>query len=1223
MNKRIYVEKKEGFQHEVMGLRQQFSQYFNQSFTYLRSYVIYDVFKIDEQTFEKAKQTVFSEQLIEIITDNVELEGKSYIAYEPLDGQFDQRADSAMQCIRLIDPYSEVIVKSGRLIVFDEIEAEVLDKLTTYLVNPVESQLKSLDVLSLNESIEVMAMETYDGFMSWNQTELEHFYLEHGFAMTFDDLVFIQNYFKEVGRQPSETELKVLDTYWSDHCRHTTFMTELQEVTFADTLAIQRIEGVFKQYLEDRQLVGRQAKAMTLMDLATINAKLERTFKNDSPIEVSEEVNACSVVIDVDHEGQIEKWLMMFKNETHNHPTEIEPFGGASTCIGGAIRDPLSGRAYVYQAMRISGSANVLAPLVETMEHKLPQSLLAKKATQGNASYGNQIGLPTTYVHEIYHPSYVAKHLECGAVVGAVKQSDVQRGTPLPGDKIILLGGRTGRDGIGGATGSSVQHKESSLKQSAAQVQKGNAPEEHKIQRLFRKPEVTKIIKRCNDFGAGGVCVAIGELADGLDIQLDQVRLKYKGLNPTEIAISESQERMAVVVDAKDVDTFIEAAMNENCEAYVVAEVTDTHRLRMTYHQTLVVDLDRDFLNSAGVKQKTKVKVEPRQTTYQPEQMELNETALLDLVKDLRFASQKGLSERFDHTIGASTIQGGYVGRTQRTPATASVQLLPVQDGKTSTTSILTYGMIPEMFEQSPFLGGMNSVVESVSKTIAVGGNLSSIYLSLQEYFGRLTTPEKWGNVLQSLLGAYHAMKALDLAAIGGKDSMSGTFEQIDVIDTLISFACSSQHVQKIISPELKQGGNSLYVLQVKRDEQGWIDFNDLKEKYQLFDRYRREIVSASTTDRGNVLLTLFKMALGNDLGFDVQGSSTCLGEFGPGSIVLEVSTPIEEEGLCYLGKVTSKIMRINQEDYPRHALIHAHHQTLEPIYPLQCEAKEQCPEIPITNQNVLRTSPEVVDQVRVLIPVFPGTNCEYDSARVFENLGAEVEFVVFSNLTPAQTQTSVEKLVTAIKRAHIIFFAGGFSSGDEPDGSAKYIVNVLKQTDIKQTIHEHLKQERLILGICNGFQALIKSGLIPYGEIRDGIDDGVTLFHNAIGQHVSTWVDTRCVTNDSPWLSSMKPGTVYRVPVSHGEGRIVGNLKQIDPKQIAFQYVDAHRQPTMNYPENPNGSLAAIEALSACDGLILGKMAHSERVIEGQYERQSLFENGVAYFRKREQHGA
>lgn len=1218
MNKRIFVEKRKGYRQAAESLKQQLNDLFDINLKTLRSMVIYDIFNCDETTFELAKKSIFSEPLIDQVFEQVDLNQVSYLAYEPLSGQFDQRADSAQQCLRLLDPFSQATIKSGRLLIFDRIDQKTLDQLKAYLINTVESQEKDLRTLSNSSEVSVLPMAQYPDFISWDKTRLQDFYDQGSFAMSFADMCYIQDYFKQEQRSPTEMELKVLDTYWSDHCRHTTFMTELVDIKFNDFSISPAIQAVFQSYLSDRKRLNRQDKPLTLMDIATINARLEKAFNTESPIEISDEVNACSVVIDVDHDQESEKWLLMFKNETHNHPTEIEPFGGASTCIGGAIRDPLSGRAYVYQAMRISGSGNVLTPLKETLPDKLPQSLIATKATAGNASYGNQIGLPTTYVQEIYHDSYVAKHLECGAVVGAVKQSDVVRKQPVAGDVILLLGGKTGRDGIGGATGSSISHQADALVQSAAQVQKGNAPEEHKLQRLFRHPEVTLKIKRCNDFGAGGVSVAIGELADGLNIQLDKIKVKYQGLNPTELAISESQERMAVVVAKEDVPFLIEAAFKENCEAYEVAQVTDTNRLVMTYHDQVVVDLKRDFLNSAGVSQQAQVQVTDKPVNVFTQRYSLTVEALRQQVSDLRFASQKGLIERFDHTIGASTVLGGLCGQYQLTPATASVQLLPMPDGKTNTCSILAYGFIPEIFESSAFLGAQYSIIESVSKTLAVGGKLDRIYLSLQEYFGRLTTADKWGNVFQALLGAYHTMKQLNISAIGGKDSMSGTFKQLDVIDTVISFACSYQQRQAIISPELKQIGNNLYLLLVKHNSDGEIDYDDLKQKYQQFQKYQDVICSAMTTDRATAALTLFKMALGNKLGFTINAKEAILTSLISGSIIFETNQELNDSAFIKLGTVSQEMI-INGVLYPKEQLIKDHLSPLEKLYPITTPRSAEKVDVPWTNTIQKFQSLKPVEQVRVVIPVFPGTNCEYDSALAFRKHGAQVDTVVFNNLTPQAIADSIQRLVEAIKQSDIIFLAGGFSAGDEPDGSAKYIVNVLKNEQVKQAVHEHLKQRRLILGICNGFQALIKSGLLPYGEIRDVEETGITLFHNEIGHHVSTWVKTICVSNNSPWLSSIKPGTIYSVPVSHGEGRIVGDVSILSHQQIAFQYCDETGKPTMVYPDNPNGSALAIEGLLSKDGLILGKMAHSERVQSWQTTPQDIFANAMAYFRKKE----
>lgn len=1230
MNKRIFVEKKENYQAETRSLKSQLEKNFQCELPGFRALLIYDIFDMNPSIYEQAITNIFSQPISDTVLEQLDMQDSTWIAYETLDGQYDQRADSAMQCIRLLDSQAATVVKCGHVLLMDAIAESLKQDIIQYLVNPVESQMKDLSSFSLNENVAVTLMEVYEDFLTLNPEQLAAFHHRHHCAMSLEDLAFVQTYFIAEERIPTETELKVIDTYWSDHCRHTTFQTALDKITFAPSSLTGKIEESFREYLLDRKRTNREEKPLTLMDLATINGKLKKMFDPAHAIEASDEINACSIHIEVDHDGVSEPWLLMFKNETHNHPTEIEPFGGASTCIGGAIRDPLSGRSYVYQAMRISGCGDVTQPISETLADKLPQAAIALKATQGNSSYGNQIGLPTTYIHEIYHPSYVAKHLECGAVVGAVKQADVVRKTPQPGDCVVLLGGRTGRDGIGGATGSSVAHQETSLKQSAAEVQKGNAPEEHKIQRLFRKPEVTRLIKRCNDFGAGGVCVAIGELADGLRIDLDAVRTKYAGLNATEIAVSESQERMAVVLAKEDVSTFIAAADEENCEAYEVAVVTAKKQLVMLYQGNKVVDLQRSFVDSAGVQGKADVKVAAIKGSN-PFSMEhdLSQAAFETLLSDIRFASQKGLSDRFDSTIGGTSVLLPLVGEFQLTPSSASVQKIPVLNGKTTTCSVLSYGFIPEIFEYSPYLGGQYSVLESLAKTVAVGGDFHRAYLSLQEYFGRLEQdPLRWGNVFQALLGAYQAQKGFDVAAIGGKDSMSGTFKDISVVDTLISFACSPQSTETIITQAMKQPGNQLYVMPAARYDDDTIDFAAQTNRFDQIHQLIRNnvIISAMSADRGSLLLALYRMSVGNKRGFSVAGSTRFLTSLASGSLVVESIHDLPAP-FIRLGEVTDHQIIINDQAYHTDKLLQAYLQPLEFLYPTMTPTKRMAiPWLPVDRPSTLAPL-AMIDEVKVVLPLFTGLNCEYDSARVFTAAEATVETIIFNTQSPQAIEDSIDRLERAILSCHILFFPGGFSSGDEPDGSAKYIVNVLKHPRIAEAIAHHLEKKHLILGICNGFQALVKSGLIPYGKVCDVDEEGITLYNNDIGRHVSTLIRTVVSSNASPWLNNMAVGEVHRLPVSHGEGKLTGNpalIQQcIAQGQVAFQYCDLAGNPSLDITVNPNGSDFAIEGMLAADGLILGKMGHSERVDYGTFasfacEFQPIFENGVAYFRRK-----
>lgn len=1227
---RLFVEKKPGYRLEADHLKQTINDVLKIDTKTCRHILVYDVYQCDENTLELAKQSVFQEQVIDTLSLTLDTDGYSVIAYEALDGQYDQRSDSAMQCIKLLNPHTQVIVKSGIVVLVDAMDQHQLNTIKSYLINPVEMKEKDLSVMNLTKNVDVKPLESLSGFIAMDEPKLHDFYNDFGFAMTFDDLKYIQDHFKSCDRDPSETEIKVLDTYWSDHCRHTTFNTSLETITFEDFDLKDAIEASFNAYVEDRIKLNRAHKPLTLMDIATVNARLAK-HEGDTTIEESDEVNACSIIIDVDHKGANEKWLLMFKNETHNHPTEIEPYGGASTCIGGAIRDPLSGRAYVYQAMRISGCGDVLDPIEKTLPNKLPQSLIAKRATDGYSSYGNQIGLTTTYVHEIYHPSYVAKHLECGAVVGAVKQSDVIRFEPTPGDVVILLGGKTGRDGIGGATGSSVAHKESSLTQSAAEVQKGNALEERKIQRLFRDPEVTKIIKRCNDFGAGGVSVAIGELADGLDIQLDQVRLKYEGLNPTEIAISESQERMAVVVSHTDADAFIQKASMENLEAYIVATVTNTNRLIMRYYGEEVVNLDRDFLNSSGVTQRKPVHIAPKQkpNPFGP-LCKLEKQSLLDLAGSLNYGSQKGLIERFDGSIGATTVLMPLAGKYQTTQNCASVQKIPVLDGQTRTCSMLSYGFIPEISDYSPYLGGQYAIVESVAKSVAQGGDPSKIYLSLQEYFAKPgDDPQKWGNVFQALLGAYEAQSGLGLCAIGGKDSMSGTYQDLDVVDTLISFACSPQQVDTIISSALKKTNSYLYLVPASTHDNHTVDFKAQGETFKTVHELikAQTILSCSSVDRGNVFIQVLNMALGNRVGVTLNAKEHMLLNRLSGSLIVESKSPLDIQSWVLIGTTQdSQDFIINDLTLSLDELQEAHLGALDALYPVHRKTYDHESLFhPVSTQDTYKPNTPTQD-VHVVIPVFPGNNCEYDMARAFNEQGASTEFVIFRNQSETAIQKSIEALEQAIKRSHIIAIPGGFSSGDEPDGSAKFIVNVLKNERIKKAITQHLDQKRLIIGICNGFQALIKSGLIPYGNIRDVQEDGITLFRNDCQHHVSKLVNTCVSSNKSPWLKDCGLGSIHTLPISHGEGKITGNPEVIksciDQGLVAFQYCDLNATVRMDEAYNPNGSQYAIEGMVSHCGLVLGKMAHSERVsthtfVDQDIEAQSIFSNGVNYFKE------
>ena len=1232
VNTRIFVEKKLRYQLEANTLFTEIKGLLNIPLKSLRYINIYDIFDIEEELLAKAISTIFSEVMVDEVLESID-DNANYdvIAWEYLPGQYDQRADSAKQCILLLDPTSNCTIQSGTCILLEgDISSEDIDRITSYCINPIEARLKDISKLELDIDISTSDMENLASFISLTEDELESFRNGHGFAMSFADLLFIQDYFKnEENRDPSETELKVLDTYWSDHCRHTTFETCLSSVVIEKSEITTQIQEAYDDYLHKRKFCDRDWYPQTLMDLATIESRYLRRIGKQMDVEISEEINACSVYIDVDVDGAIEKWLLMFKNETHNHPTEIEPFGGASTCIGGAIRDPLSGRSYVYQAMRISGCADITKPLHETMEGKLPQRVISKKAAQGNSSYGNQIGLPTTFVKEIYHPNYVAKHLELGAVVGAVKVDSVRRETLSEGDVIILLGGDTGRDGIGGATGSSKEHDLSSLASCAAEVQKGNAPEERKIQRLFRNPEATKLIKKCNDFGAGGVCVAIGELADGLHIELDKVKLKYAGLNATEIAISESQERMAVGVDKADAESFIQLAAEENLKAYAVAKVTADDRLVMTLNGKELVNLSREFINTSGVRQTVEVVIDGYATTEAYQDKVVNKESILEMISSLNCACQKGMIEMFDASVGASTVLMPFGGKYQLTPSQTSVQKIPLIKGKTDTCSILAYGYELEAITSSPFIGAMHSVLSSITKTVACGGYLDRIHFSFQEYFKRLhSDPKRWGDVAQVLLGANVVQSFFGKGAIGGKDSMSGTFHDIDVPNTFVSFACSTTDVNRVISSEFKQAGNHIYLYQPEIDPYGYPNLESFKQMYSSLEEQitKKNVISSYVVESGGWIEACLKMSFGNKLGFTCEDSVDGLNYY-PGAIVVETVDKIEHSLVRKLGQVAINNYTIGDIKLEFSEVFDSWTSTLDEIYPLYANNED----IFVTNvcyeNKAVMKSKVLVDKVKVVIPVFPGTNCEYDVARAFESEGADCEIVVFQNQTEEQIHASIEHLSKEIRSCQIFAIPGGFSSGDEPDGSAKFIVNVLQNEAIKSAINDLLAKDGLILGICNGFQALVKSGLLPYGEIKMLTSEDATLYRNSISRHVSTIATTRVSSTLSPWLSSFECGDNHVIAMSHGEGRFVAGKEVIDKLlangQIAYQFVDHDGNATMNGTSNINGSDFAIEGITSMDGHILGKMGHSERYSEGLFKNvygnktQNIFRNGVNFFRK------
>ena len=1220
MDKRIFVRKREQYRQEEEKLVEELFRSLSIPVKSAAIYQIYDVYSIEEEVLKRAEQSVFSEVMVNEVFEELPLQEGFYFAYETLPAQFDQRADSAMQCIRLLDTESKAFVRSGTLIVFDRALSPLeLEKISKYLVNPIESREKDMSLLSFSPDAERKEMRDMSGFRRLSTEALAALKTEMNLSLLMEDLLFIQEFYRREERDPSETELYVLDCYWSDHCRHTTFETVLDKISVESEHFQKEMEEALQEYLSLRKELGTE-KPVTLMDMATIVGKYHRIILKDQTVEVSSENNACSFFTTVPHDGKEEQWLIQFKNETHNHPTEIEPFGGASTCIGGAIRDPLSGRSFVYQAMRISGAGNILKGREKTLPNKLPQAEISKKAMQGYSSYGNQIGLATSFVRELYDDSYVAKHMEVGAVVGASPVENVRRELPAPGDIVVLIGGRTGRDGIQGASGSSVVHTSASLHTMASQVQKGNAPEERKIQRLFRRPEVSRLIKKCNDFGAGGVAVAIGEISPGMEIHLDKVLLKYQGLNATEIAISESQERMAVVVSEKDYASFVKACEEENIEYAHVATVTDKNRLEMFMGKEKVVDLKASFLETSGVRQHREavLRDHPEENPFLHKSFH-KEQAVQEL-SEKNVASQKGLATNFDSSIGATTVVMPFTGKEELTPVQASVHALPTLGFDSDVATVLTYGFIPKISHYSPFLSALYSVLLSVAKVYAVGGDRKTLYLSCQEYFEKLgTDKKKWGMATEALLGALHAERALGISAIGGKDSMSGTFNDLHVVETLISFACSTVKVDQVLTPELKNCGNTLYFLPVVKDEKGFPNIAETVAQYDLLHGYilEKKVCSVYVLEEGSAFSALYKMAVGNDLGFHVTMEE--LSDFQPGSMVIEAR--VTDLPFRKIGTVEEDILA-NGEPLDKETLRRAYTGTFEKLYPEYVNLeKGNCENLSKETEREF-FSPEKVEQVKVLIPVFPGTNCEYDSARAFQKEGAEVETVIIRNKREHDLKESMEEFVEKLKGAHILMFVGGFSSGDEPDGSAKFIVNFLRNEKVKEAVHSHLKKKRLILGICNGFQALLKSGLLPYGEIRDLTEEDLTLYHNDCMHHVSTTAFTRVANTNSAWTRHFRLGEMHDVVFSHGEGKLVGKSIEKWKHLAAFQYADFDGNASLNGKFNPNGSLYGIEGMVSEDGLILGKMGHSERYGEGLYRNrripnpQNLFYSGIQYFK-------
>ena len=1265
--RRVYVEKKPAFAVQAKDLRHELRKYLGVSgLTGVRVLIRYDVENISDDVFEKACKTVFAEPPVDTLyKESFEMaENARAFSVEFLPGQFDQRADSAVQCVKFLNEEEEPVIRSATTYVIEgEVSDEEFEAIKHHCINPVDSREIGMEkpetlVAKFEEPADVAIL---DGFQDMPEAELKKRYDSLNLAMTFKDFLHIQNYFKsEEHRDPSMTEIRVLDTYWSDHCRHTTFSTELKNVTFTDGYYREPIEGTYQKYLADRAEIfkGREDKFVCLMDLALMAMrKLKKEGKLDDQ-EESDEINACSIVVPVEIDGKTEEWLVNFKNETHNHPTEIEPFGGAATCLGGAIRDPLSGRTYVYQAMRVTGAADPTVSVKETLKGKLPQKKLVREAAHGYSSYGNQIGLATGYVKEIYHPDYVAKRMEIGAVMGAAPRKDVKRMTSDPGDIIILLGGRTGRDGIGGATGSSKVHTEASIEVCGAEVQKGNAPTERKIQRMFRRPEVSRLIKKCNDFGAGGVSVAIGELADGLNIYLDKVPKKYAGLDGTEIAISESQERMAVVVDPKDVEEFLKYANEENLEAVEVAVVTESPRLVLIWRDKEIVNISRAFLDTNGAHQETDVKAEipSQENKYftKPEVTDVKEK-WLSMLADLNCCSQKGLVEMFDSSIGAGSVLMPYGGKYQLTETQAMVAKLPVLEGKTDTVTMMSYGFDPYLSSWSPYHGAIYAVIESVSRIVAGGGDFSKIRFTFQEYFRRMTEdPARWSQPFLALLGAYDAQLGFGLPSIGGKDSMSGTFNEIDVPPTLVSFAVDVASDKTMITPELKKAGNKLVLLKIERDAYDLPDYEKIMDQYHKFfeDVKAGRIVSAYALDGNGLAAAISKMAFGNHKGvkIDAQVAKEDLFAADFGSIVAEVPADKVAE-LTIAGVVVGEVeddavlsygdVKVTMEE-----ALTAWKGTLEKVFKTVSGAEKNDGPAPESIEAQQAADGGTIDEngcyhagsvyvckhkvakPRVFIPVFPGTNCEYDSTKAFERAGAEVDVKVFKNLTAEDIRDSVNIFAKAIDQAQIIMFPGGFSAGDEPDGSAKFFATAFQNAKMKEAVTRLLEErDGLALGICNGFQALIKLGLVPYGKITGQTPDSPTLTYNTIGRHISKMVYTKVVTNKSPWLAQAELGATYCSPASHGEGRFVASEEWIkklyENGQIATRYVDADGNVQLNDEEwNVNGSYYAIEGITSPDGRVLGKMAHAERRgdsvainIFGEQDMK-IFESGVAYFK-------
>ncbi|CAM2791771.1 phosphoribosylformylglycinamidine synthase [Hathewaya histolytica] len=1257
---RAFVEKKLNFNVEAQNLLKDLKENLCiKGLENLRLVNRYDIFGIENEEFEKVIKYILSEPNVDdVFEENINDKGDRLFAVEYLEGQYDQRKDAAEQCIRLILEGKECIVKNAKVIIlYGSISDEEFQKIKNYYINKVDSKEASIEKpeslkVNLNIKNEVQSLL---GFTELNEEGLRDFIEKQSLAMNFEDIKLVQDHFRKEKRIPTITEIKVIDTYWSDHCRHTTFNTIIENVEFEGGKYTEPVKETYEEYLKIRkQVYKNKYKEKSLMDMAVIGMKNLRKLGKLDDLDESDEINACSIVIPVDINGNEEKWLLMFKNETHNHPTEIEPFGGASTCLGGAIRDPLSGRSYVYQAMRVTGSADPRMPIEDTLKGKLPQSKITKEAARGYSSYGNQIGLATGQVTELYHEDFMAKRMEVGAVIGAAPYTNVRRENPSPGDVVILLGGRTGRDGCGGASGSSKEHDEKSILNCGAEVQKGNAPTERKIQRLFRNPKVVSMIKKCNDFGAGGVSVAIGELADGLIIDLDKVPKKYEGLDGTELAISESQERMAVVIEKENIDKFINYAEKENLEATVVAEVTEEKKVIMKWKDKIILNLDRDFLDTNGAKQYINIKVaSPSEDDYFKQRSEnykdknLAERFLKNL-QDLNICSQKGLTEMFDSTVGAGTVFMPFGGKYQLTPNEVMACKIPVLEGETNTASLMSYGYNPKIGKWSPFHGAMYSVVESITKIVAAGGDYSKIRLSFQEYFEKLyDNPEKWGKPFTALLGALHVQNKLGIPAIGGKDSMSGTFKDINVPPTLVSFAVTHAKTYNLITPEFKKANNHVVLFKAVRGADGVTHFDILKNNFNVVHKLisERKIISASSVKYGGIAESIAKMTFGNKIGFKFKTEFNKENIFSSdyGSILAEFNGDIsildKYKGISYeiIGKTLKKeeIVLDCENKISIDKAIDVWSNPLEGIFKTEYHSEQSeifkfsIEEPKFIGKAYNKKSNLLIKDVKpkVLIPVFPGTNCEYDCMKAFEKAGGDAEIFIFNNMNNYKIKESIDEMASRIKESQIIMIPGGFSAGDEPDGSGKFISAVFRNEKIKDSVRELLNvRDGLILGICNGFQALIKLGLLPYGDIVDIKEDSPTLTFNAIGRHISCITNTKIVSTKSPWFNLVHEGDIHNVPVSHGEGRFYATedvTKELFSKgQVATQYVDLSGKPTYDVRYNPNGSLMAIEGITSPDGRILGKMGHSERIgnelyknVPGEYD-QKIFKSGIEYFK-------